>query len=302
VALSDLLIIHSKHDFMAIVKILSRHSPSYRSLLQYILNEAKAGQVFTHNLRSNTIAGYVKELIENESFRKHSRSDQVYLTHEILSFSANEDAKHLTDGMLADVTKEYIRLRGQAGVMLGAVHRDKDHVHIHFCVSALEFRTGKSFGLSKAALRGLKIQLQDFHRLKYPEISQSFPQHGMGKSYLKDRAWQAQHREERTQLKGRMITIVRDCFNKAGSQQNFLELLRNHDLHHYERSGKPAGIEYEGMKFRFSRLLEKEQFESLPVDLSEEQRVLQELTVIREQRQAKDREEKNYEDGRHIER
>ncbi len=292
-----LLLCLSVNLAMAIVKVLARHSPSYRSLLQYILNESKADQVFTHNLRSETIHGYVNEFIENESFRKHSRSDQVYLTHEILSFNANEEARHITNEMLQDIAQEYIRLRGQQGVMLGAVHKDKDHIHIHFCVSALEFRTGKSFGLSKAALRDLKIQLQDFHRVKYPEISQSFPQHGMGKPYLKDRAWQAQHREERSQLKERLIATVRNCFEKAATRQQFLELLRDNDLHHYERSGSPAGIKYEGMKFRFSRLLEKEQFESLPADLSEEQRVLEALRMIRELRQSKDREQRDHEDG-----
>ena len=285
---------------MAIIKVLSRHSASCGSLIKYILNEAKADQVFTHNLRSSAIPGYVKEFIENESFRKRNRSDQVYITHEILSFSANENAKDLTDEMLADMAQEYVRLRGQKGVVLGAVHRDKDHVHIHFCVSALEFRTGKSFGLSKAALRGLKIQLQDFHRMKYPEISQSFPQHGVGKPYLTDRAWQSKHREERSQLKGHLMATVHECFEKALTQQSFLELLRDHELHHYERSGKPAGIEYEGMKFRFSRLLENDQFESLPADLSEEQKVLEELRLIREQRQEKDRENRDYEDGRDI--
>jgi hypothetical protein len=284
---------------MAIVKILGRHSATYASLIKYILNEAKASQVFTQNLRSNNIQGYVKEFIDNESFRKHGRSNQLYMTHEIISFSANEDAKHLTDEMLADMVKEYFRLRGQEGVMLAAVHRDK-HIHIHVCVSALKFRTGKSFGLSKAALRDLKMQLQDFHKQKYPEISQSFPQHGIGKSYLKDRAWQAVHRQERSQLKERVIATVRECFEKAASQQNFLELLRDHDLHHYERSGKPAGIEYGGVKFRFSRLLEKEQFESLPADLSEEQKVLEELRLIREQRQGREKEDRDYENSRDI--
>lgn len=44
---------------MAIVKILARHTPSYRSLIQYILNEAKLGEaeIYTHNLR-----GYSAEI------------------------------------------------------------------------------------------------------------------------------------------------------------------------------------------------------------------------------------------------
>ncbi len=289
---------------MAIVKILSRHSPSYASLIRYILNEGKTDPLdaITHNLRSDTIEGFVKEFAENESFRKQSRSDQVYLFHEIISFNANENATHLTNEIMADIAQEYIRLRGPEGLFLSALHRDKDHIHIHFCVSALKFRTGVSFGLSKATLRQLKIQLQDFHRQKYPEISQSFPQHGIGKPYLTDRAWQAAHRTERAQLKEQITGTVRSCFEKATSQKEFLELLREENFHYYERNGVPSGIEYDGTKFRFSRLLEAGQFETLQLDLREEDQVLAEIRSIREQRTEKDREDRDYEGGRDIER
>jgi hypothetical protein len=85
-----------------------------------------------------------------------SRSDQIHLFHEIVSFSADENKDAITDEMIDNLAGEYMRLRGNTGVMLGSVHRDKAHVHIHFCVSALHFRMGKSFGLDKAQLRELK--------------------------------------------------------------------------------------------------------------------------------------------------
>lgn len=287
---------------MAIVKILARHSPSYNSLIRYILNEGKTDPLdaITHNIRSDDIPGYTREFIENESFRKQSRSDQVYLFHEIISFNANEDTAALTPEVVSDIAREYIRLRGIEGVMLGAVHRDKEHVHVHFCVSALKFRTGTSFGLSKATLRQLKIQIQDFHKQKYPEISQSFPQHGIGRPYLKDRAWQTAHRAERSVLKEKITGTVRSCFAKASSQKEFLELLRGENFHYYERNGVPTGIEHDGTKFLFSRLLEAGQFETLPLDLTEEEKALAEIRSIREQRAENDREDRDYEDGRDI--
>lgn len=165
---------------MAIVKILSRHTPSYKSLISYILKDGKnkAPEIFRHNLRSQTLDGYTREFVENESFRKHARKDQIYLFHEILSFNANEDSAKITPQAMKEIAKEYMRMRGRDGVMLGAVHRDKDHIHLHLCVSALKFRTGKSFRLSKAELQNLKISIQNYHKLKYPELSQSSPEHG----------------------------------------------------------------------------------------------------------------------------
>ncbi|MDB5124821.1 MAG: mobilization protein [Mucilaginibacter sp.] len=271
---------------MAIIKILSRHTPSYGSLIRYILDETKTdpSQAITHNLRSNTIDDYIKEFAENEAFRKMSRSDQIYITHEILAFSSDEKAETLTSESLTDIANEYIRLRGFEGVLLGAIHHDKEHIHVHFCVSALKYRTGTSYGLSKAKLSELKVSLQRYHRDKYPGITESFPEHGKGKAYVTDRAWQAKHREERTKRKEMIMEMVRNCFERSQSQTHFLELLRSNDLHHYERDGKAAGIEFEGTKFRFSRLLETSQFESLPVDFSEEEKVLADIQSIRKQR------------------
>ena len=276
---------------MAIVKILSRHNPSYASLVNYILQEGKNDkpETFSHNLRSDTISGYTKEFIENESYRVQSRSDQVYLFHEIISFNGAEN--NISPEIMQDIATEYVRLRGHEGVMLGAVHRDKNHTHLHFCVSALQFRTGTSFRLSKNELRELKVSLQEYHKAKYPEISKSFPEHGGGKAYQGNGQWYALQREQRNLLKEQINDKVRSCFERAASQKQFLELLREEGLHHYERGGKPYGIEYEDTKFRFSGLLEAEQFESLPIDSKEEDKALDEIRAVRQEREEKDLEE-----------
>ncbi len=275
------------HLGMAIVKVLSRHSPTYASLIQYILryivNEEKTdkAQVYTNNLRSSNIAGYIKEFIENEAFRKHPRSDQVHLFHEIISWHIDENKEVITPALIDDLANEYMRLRGNTGMMLGAVHRDKAHFHIHFCVSALHYRTGMSFGLNKQQLQELKVSFQEYHKQRYPELSKSFPKHGIRERYVNHAQWHAQQRQQ-------VIEKVQQCFASSRTQTEFLALLRDNELHHYERSGKPTGIEYEGAKFRFSRLLEDKQFESLPIERSEEDVSLAAIRAVRERQQERD--------------
>jgi len=280
---------------MAIVKILSRHSPSYASLIKYILryivNDAKTntGQMYTNNLRSDTMSGYINEFIENEAFRKHSRTDQIHLFHEIVSFGADEDKEIITPEMIDDLAHSYIRLRGNTGVMLGAVHRDREHIHLHFCVSALHYRTGMSFGLNKSQMLELKQSFQNYHKERYPELTKSAPNHGNRTKYINHAEW---HRQQREQI----VAIVQQCHAEATSQQHFLELLRNNELPHYERGGSATGIEYGGVKFRFSRLLEKSQFESLPIDRSEQDAALLEIQNIREKQQLRDFNNRDQED------
>lgn len=280
---------------MAIVKILTRHTPSFTSLIKYILQEGKVSdhEVISHNLKSNTITGYIKEFFANESFRKQERKDQVYLFHEILSFNANEDSNLITPEIMQDIAKEYMRLRGSDGVILGAVHRDKDHIHLHLCVSALKFRTGKSFRLSKGELQNLKISIQNFHKLKYPEISQSSPDHGKG-GFNKKGQWYSEYKLHRDDIKLHVQNKVNDCISRSKTQQQFLELLRAENLHYYERNGVATGIEFEDMKFRFSRLLD-DRFDQLPKDIINEERVLEEIRSLRQERDSKDK-DRDYED------
>src|ERR1043166_3434687 len=131
-----------------IVKILSRHSPSYRNLIDYILQNGKVGQVITHNLRSDEPEGWTNEFLENESYRKHLRKGQVYLYHEILSFSNEEESEDITPEMLDDIARKYIELRGTEGVYLASVHTDKDHRHIHFCTSGVKLRPAQAMRMS----------------------------------------------------------------------------------------------------------------------------------------------------------
>jgi hypothetical protein len=272
---------------MAIIKILSRHSPTYASLigyiLRYIVNEGKADKapIYTNNLRSSNMEGYLKEFIENEAFRRHSRSDQVHLFHEIISFHADEHKDAITPALIDDLTHEYMRLRGSTGVMLGAVHHDKEHFHIHFCVSALHYRTGMSFGLGKQELQDLKVSFQEYHKQRYPELSKSFPKHGSKGRYINHAQWYAQQRQV-------VIEKVQQCFASAHTQNEFLALLRDNELHHYERNGKPTGIEYEGAKFRFSKLLADKRFESLPIEHNEADIALADIKAVRERQRGRD--------------
>jgi hypothetical protein len=254
-----------------------------RYILRYVVNEEKSHNsvVYTQNLRSDTLDGYVKEFVQNEAFRRNVRKDNIHMYHEVVSLSADENKAVITPAMIDDLAHEYMRLRGETGVIVGSVHYDREHVHLHFCVSALQYRTGKSFGLSKQQLKELKLSFQEYHKEHYPELTKSAPEHGRGGAYLTHGQWHAKRREEITQT-------VQQCFDRATTQNEFLTLLRDADLHHYERNGIPTGITHEGAKFRFSKLLEDRELSSLPTDRNEEERVLTEIRSIRERQRERD--------------
>jgi Relaxase/Mobilisation nuclease domain len=249
------------------IKVLSRKTPSYKQLLQYILKEKDVHKplphALTHNFKTNTIEGMTHEFMQNEAFRKISRSDQVMLYHEILSLSANETVP-ITDEILTDLTKKYIELRGHDGMYASSFHKEKDHTHIHVATSSLKFKTGNAFSLSKARMQEIKLSLQQYHKEKYPELTESFCKHGIKKEYVTDRKYHAKTKHERATLKESVEQTVATLFKESKNMNEFLTKLQEQGLHYYERKGIATGIVINETKIRFTRLgIDKGEFETL---------------------------------------
>lgn len=267
-----------------IIKVLARHNPSYASLIDYLTKEGKgkhgAPVIITHNLRGSTKEAWVKEFMENESFRQYVRKDQIYLYHEIASLHKEENKDLITEDILRDLAQQYVNLRGKEGMYLAAIHEDKDHAHIHFMTSGVKYRTGQAHRLSFKELQELKVNFQEYHKGHYPFLSLSNPEHGKGRGYVTDREYFS--KTKRTNVKAQIQEKIQSLYKEATSQQHFLDLLREHNMPHYERKGVPTGIEYEDMKFRFSRL--DILFEDMPISqamAAEEQQALAEIQELR---------------------
>lgn len=212
------------------------------------------GFVISHHLRGNTIEQWEKQFQENESYRLRKRKDSIKMYHEILSWH-KDDAKNLTLPMLEDMARQYIKLRNPNGMYIATAHFDKDHYHIHICASGVEFKTGKSLRLSKAALSKLKRGIQNYQVEKFPELTNSIVEHGKnGKHVKSEKEFQFNWREGRETDKEKLQKVMEHCFEKADSEKHFFELLKKEKLQTYERSGKATGVLFKNRKFRFSRL------------------------------------------------
>lgn len=270
-----------------ILKILPRHQvTAFKSLINYILNHEKTGEyspvLITHNLRGDNKEEYIQEFYENEAYRSRRRKNTTYLYHEITSISS-EDSNKVTPEILQDLAKKYIELRGKDALYLGFAHYDKEHVHIHFATSGLKYRQNKAHRLSREQLHSLKIEFQRYHQEKYPELDKSICEHGAGREYLTNKEYQYKARTNKSLIKEEVTKTVRECFNKAKTHNEFLELLTEANMPHYERKGTANGVFVDGRKYRFSRLgIEKHELERLHIDLTEEQRVLTEIRKIRD--------------------
>lgn len=244
-----------------IVKIKTYKRPTYRFLLNYIMEERKRQSpdgksfVITHNVKGKSIDGWANQLRENETFRaRKRRKDGVYFNHEILSWH-RDDTKHLTQEKLRDMVHKYIQLRGSKGMYVATVHHDRDHVHVHICSSGLEYRTGKSMRMSRKEYADLKKNAQQYHVEKFPELSHSIVQHGR-KSARRVSDKEQQYKRRTGKLSQREIVkeMVELCHKKAKSADDFYVRLKGQELETYIRGGKVYGVIYYGRNYRFKTL------------------------------------------------
>lgn len=242
-----------------IVKIKTRKRPTFRQLIEYMLNdkarrfENEKSFVITHNLRGNDIESWTMQFLENEKYRTHNRKNSVMLTHEIISF--HKDEKNISLEKMEDMAREYIRQRNPNGIYLAVPHTDKEHFHIHICASGVEYKTGKAMRMSKGEFQELKKNIQQYQKEKYPELSKSIVQHEMkGKAKITDKEYQIKLRIGRASMKEELAEKINHCLSKAKSMDGFVQILKENKLRPYERNGRFTGVWYENLKFRFNRL------------------------------------------------
>lgn len=216
-------------------------------------DKTKKTFIITHNLKGRTISEWVNQFKSNEEYRLRNRKDSVRLTHEIISWH-HGDSKHITLEKMERITREYIRQRNPKGLYVAVPHFDKDHFHVHICVSGIEYKIGKSLRLSKVELQNFKNVIQQYQTQHFPELSHSIVKHSKKGTKVSDREYQFKLREGRKSDKEVIQDTLQKCIRSASSKVHFLELLEKNNLKVYERSGRLTGVILNGNKFRFSRL------------------------------------------------
>ena len=249
------------HCLKMIIKVKSFKKPDFKKLLEYLLSDenrlydkGNRSFIIAHNLKGRKIEKWVTQFKENEKFRKRKRKDSVILTHEIISFH-KDDSENITVEKLREIAKEYIQQRNIRGMYVATPHFDKEHYHIHLCVSGVEYRSGKSLRMSKMGFQKLKKDIQNNQLEHYPELSKSVVEHDKKREErITEKEYQQKLRTGRATKKDQILEILESCFKVSSSKNDFYEKLKDHGLETYQRSGKTTGVVFDKIKFRFTRL------------------------------------------------
>jgi hypothetical protein len=251
-----------------LVKSLSRTSGNYGQLINYITRDKavmknKDGTpfLFKHNLTGKTAQDFEKAFKDNNTNRATKRKGGLTMYHDILSWRPGDSGK--IDIQVAEqIARKYAELRNENALYLGALHQDKDHIHLHLMISAVEAYTGKPIRISKAEFAELKKEVQRFEQERF-DLVISAVDHGKGERMKNDREYQMEVRSGKISRREEVKSILEKCHADSLTQNEFYENVKNSGLELYERGGKIAGID-DGRHYRFSTLgYTEERFEEL---------------------------------------
>jgi hypothetical protein len=243
-----------------IIKSMTRKTPTWGQLLDYMVKGSERYRdpdgmsfILKHNIWGHSIKEWTKSFEETEKRRVNTRTNNVKVFHEILSWS-NKDTSKLTLEKMKDMATAYIKVRNENASFIAVPHRDKDHFHIHFCISAVEAKTGKSIRVSREEFKNIKEKIQQYQVQRYPELSNSVVNHSKeSKRSIKESEFQLKKRGGQLTEKGKVKQQLDSIFKSAISKEDFYSKVKEQGLNIYERSGKIAGIEGE-RNMRFSTL------------------------------------------------
>jgi hypothetical protein len=293
-----------------IIKHINRAGQSSpRNLIRYVLRyvtdktaqhkTSKQPFVYSHNLKSRDVEGYIKEFRETAKGRIDKRKTASAIRHIVLSWK-KEDASKISHDMLREIAKQYITLRGgNNSQYLFVQHQDRLHAHIHICESTCTI-AGKSNRMSKAVFAQLKLDMDAFQKARFPVLV-SLPYHGRLKE-TKEKPAKQWHKSRMTQ-KEALIKTLDAVYTRAISIEDFADRLKAKELEPYYRGKgrKLSGIIATGSRrFRLKTLgFDEQKLAKLDLIRTKELKELGELKRIRAR--AKEREcERGFERERHF--
>jgi histone H3/H4 len=126
-----------------------------------LMDEAQTDLKKQEKILEKRIKNMVNQFSHNESKRKIQRSNSNFAYHEIVSLHKSDTDK-LPKKVMLKIARKYAKERSPNSMVVSTMHSDKDHLHIHNVISALEFATGKPVRLSRKEFKEVKNRMEHY--------------------------------------------------------------------------------------------------------------------------------------------
>ncbi len=253
-----------------IIKAISHKGANlnYRSFIEYLFNQNKQGHSkdqwrIVQNIDCvSSDKDRLEEAFVNNAKLKPRRKGSVALFHILISASPDSGA---TPEIMYDLTNYYLQIGNKNnGLVVAALHTDKQHLHVHIMQSGNAFGSGKSTSISRKEFYQIREDFERYQIEKYPHIKDIIylPEYKLDISqnhsrFTSDAEYNIKKRGHNTD-KSYLQSLIENAFENAKDRTHFYSLLQsNSDVQIYERRGKPTGLKFNNRKYRFKRLMDE---------------------------------------------
>lgn len=217
------------------------------------MQEAKTDLVKQEQILEKRIQNMVKQFESNESLRKIQRTNANRAYHEIISFHKSDTDK-LPKKVLLKIARKYAKERSPNSMVVSSMHSDKDHLHIHTVISALEFATGKPVRLTRKEFNGVKERMEQFQDkelgLKHSKINHSKKKAQILQLDIEKELNLRGKRSERQEIQSKLVQV----FAKERTEKVYYKELEKAGLELYSRGKKIVGVQGFNKRYRLKTL------------------------------------------------
>jgi len=204
-------------------------------------------------LLNKRIENIVQSFESNESKRLVKRKNANRAYHEIISFH-KEDTKDLPNKVLLKIARKYAKERAPNAMVMSSMHSDKEHLHIHNVISALEFATGKPIRLTRKEFKEVKTRMEAWQDkeigLTHSKVNHSKKKVQMLQLDIERELNLRGKRSERQQIQMKLIEV----FSKQRSEKVHYSEFEKAGLKLYSRNGKIVGVHGLQRRYRLKTL------------------------------------------------
>ena len=249
------------------------------------MQEAKSDLIKEQKLLEKRIKNMVSQFNDNESKRSIERRNKNIAYHEIISFH-KADTDKLSKKVLLKIARKYAKERSPNSMVISTMHSDKDHLHIHNVISALEFATGKPVRLSRKEFKEVKIRMEQFQEkelgLTFSKVNHSKKKEAMLLLDIERELNLRGKQSERQELRDVLVEVFARIRTEEVDKREFEKA----GIQFYSRAGKIVGVQGFKRRYRLKTL----GFDPARISMEKEQKRMNELQKLKS-RKDKDQEQ-----------
>jgi hypothetical protein len=194
------------------------------------------------NVDPNDKDAVIEAYKQNYEYLKFNSKHKNKYLHEVLSLPQNNMSIEEQEKALYDLADRYIFARAENNLVIGSIHQDTDHLHMHLIISANKYMDTKSHRLSKKQFKAIQRDIEQYKNKKYSQLKTLHYQENYRAKQKQKRAEQEMktHRKKQTK-KAKVLEEFKMILNSSKTKKEFYHKLKEKQYQMY-RKGKYFGL------------------------------------------------------------